>query len=121
VSAIPLADDVLDPDHPVLTLQEAAKRLGLPASRVGQMVRDAELVALRRGGEPVIPAEFFSGDGLVKALPGTVTVLSDSGFTPTEMLRWLFTVDDSLPGTPIEALHGSRGREVKRRAQALAL
>jgi hypothetical protein len=121
VSAIPLADDVLDPAHAVLTLREAAGKLGLPASKVGQMVRDTQLVALRRDGEPVIPARFFYSDGLLKALPGTVTVLSDSGFTPTETLRWLFTADASLPGTPIEALHASRGREVKRRAQALAL
>jgi hypothetical protein len=121
VSAIPVADDVLDSARAVLTLRQAAEKLGLPRSRVGQMVRDAQLVALRRDGEPVIPAQFFSDDGILKALPGTVTVLSDSGFTPTEMLRWLFTSDDSLPGTPIEALHASRGREVKRRAQALAL
>ncbi len=121
MSAIPLADDVLDAVHSVLTLQEVAKKLGLPSSKVSQMVRDTQLVALRRDGRTVIPAEFFSGEALVKALPGTVTVLSDSGFTPTETLRWLFTSDDSLPGTPIEALHGNRAREVKRRAQALAL
>ena len=36
------------------------------------------------------------------------------------MLRWLFESDESLPGTPIEALRGDRGKEIKRRAQALA-
>ena len=56
----------------------------------------------------------------MKGLPGTITVLTDSGFTPNDILRWLFTSDDSLPGTPIEALRGNRGTEVKRRAQALA-
>ncbi len=35
-------------------------------------------------------------------------------------LRWLFTPDDSLPGTPIDALRGGRKTEVRRRAQALA-
>lgn len=70
----------------------------------------------------MVPALFLTeNDEVVKGLPGTLTVLADSGFTPTEMLRWLFTSDDSLPGTPIEALRGNRGREVKRRAQALAI
>jgi len=35
-------------------------------------------------------------------------------------LRWLFTADDSLPGTPIEAIAKRRSAEVNRRAQALA-
>ena len=35
-------------------------------------------------------------------------------------MRWLFTFDDSLPGMPIEALHGHGAREVVRRAQAMA-
>ena len=36
-----------------------------------------------------------------------------------EALRWLYTPDDTLPGTPAEALRGNRATEVKRRAQAL--
>ncbi|MDT7784375.1 MAG: hypothetical protein QOF58_2794, partial [Pseudonocardiales bacterium] len=47
------------------------------------------------------------------------TVLRDQNFSTDEILRWLFTEDTSLPGTPIEALRGDRGREVKRRAQAM--
>ena len=35
-------------------------------------------------------------------------------------MRWLFTEDPSLPGTPVDALTGNRSREVHRRAQALA-
>lgn len=84
------------------------------------MLRDGHLLALRREGVLVVPALFLNGEGVVKGLPGTITVLRDSGFTLDEMVRWLFTADDSLPGTPIEALRGNRGREVKRRAQALA-
>ena len=33
------------------------------------------------------------------------------------MLNWLFAEDESLPGSPIEALRENRGREVHRRAQ----
>lgn len=121
VSAIPAADDVLDADVEVLALPDVAARLGLPVTRVQQALRDGQLVALRRNGVLCVPAVFLTEDGtIVKGLPGTITVLSDAGYSPDEMLRWLFTSDESLPGTPIEALRGSRGREVKRRAQALA-
>jgi len=37
-----------------------------------------------------------------------------------EAMRWLFTADDSLPGTPIDAIVKRRSTEVNRRAQALA-
>jgi hypothetical protein len=122
VSPIPSADDVLDPDIEVLSLPEAASRLGLPVTRVQQALRDGHLVAVRRAGELVVPAAFLASDpgAIVKGLPGTITVLLDSGFTRDDIMRWLFTSDDSLPGTPIEALRGNRGTEVKRRAQALA-
>jgi Rv2175c C-terminal domain of unknown function len=121
VSPIPAADDVLDPSVKVLSLAETAARLGLPVTRVQQALRDGQLLAVRRSGELVVPEIFITDDGaIVKGLPGTITVLTDSGFSPDEILRWLFTADDSLPGTPIEALRTNRGTEVKRRAQALA-
>lgn len=66
-----------------------------------------------------VPDAFLTGNEIVKGLPGTITLLRDSGYHEDEILRWLFTPDDSLPGTPIDALRGDRGREVKRRAQAM--
>lgn len=120
VSAIPAAEDVLDRSYEVLTLPEVAQSIGLPVTRVHQMVRDCHLLAFRRDGVMVVPALFLNGEGVVKGLPGTLTVLRDAGFSTGESLRWLFTEDESLPGCPIEALRGNRGREVKRRAQALA-
>jgi len=120
VSAIPAAADVLERSYEVLTLAEVAGSVGLPVTRVHQMVRDGHLLAFRRDGVLVVPALFLNGEGVVKGLPGTLTVLRDAGFSPEEMLRWLFTEDESLPGSPIEALRSNRGREVKRRAQALA-
>jgi hypothetical protein len=47
-------------------------------------------------------------------------VLFDCGFDEPEAVRWLFTADDTLPGTPIQAIAEHRGTEVNRRAQALA-
>jgi len=121
VSAIPLADDVLDADVAVLPVAEVATRLNVAQNKVRQMLRDGQLIAVRRDGDLVIPEVFFRESAVVKGLAGTITVLSDAGFTRTEMLRWLFTEDESLPGiTPINALRTNHGTEVKRRAQAMA-
>lgn len=105
-----------------LTLPAVAERLGTDAARVRQLVRDRQLLAVRRSGDRVlvVPAAFVTEHGLLKGLPGTLTVLADSGFDDVAALRWLFTADPSLPGSPAQALAENRGTEVKRRAQALA-
>ncbi len=104
-----------------LTIPEVADRLGLPPGRVRQLLRDRKLVAVQRpDGTLCVPAAFLDGDHIVKGLHGTLTVLFDCGFDEPGSLRWLFTADDSLPGTPIQAMTEHRGTEVNRRAQALA-
>jgi hypothetical protein len=104
-----------------LSLPEVALRLDLPISRVKQLLRDRKLLAVTRSsGERAVPAAFLDGGQIVKGLSGTLTVLFDCGFEDEEALRWLFTADDTLPGTPVEALYARRGTEVNRRAQALA-
>jgi Rv2175c C-terminal domain of unknown function len=92
-----------------LTIPEVAERLSLPVSRIKQFLRERKLLAA-----------FLDGDHIVRGLHGTLTLLVDCGFAETEAVRWLFTVDDSLPGTPIQAIAEHRGTEVNRRAQALA-
>jgi Rv2175c C-terminal domain of unknown function len=120
VAQIELLADTLVGDW--LTLPDVADRLGLPHSRVRQLLRDRKLIAVQRpDGGLCVPAAFFDGNQIVKGLHGTLTVLVDCGFDETESLRWLFTADDSLPGTPIQAMAEHRGTEVNRRAQALAL
>nr|WP_231861198.1 MULTISPECIES: Rv2175c family DNA-binding protein [Frankia] len=84
------------------------------------MVRDRTMLARREGGVLRVPAEFISDGVVVKGLPGLLTLLADAGFTDDEALDWLFREDPSLPGTPMQALVENRGKEVKRRAQALA-
>jgi hypothetical protein len=104
-----------------LTLPECADRLGLPPGRIRQLLRDRKLLAVQRpDGTRSVPAAFFDGAQILKGLHGTLTVLFDCGFDDEEAVRWLFTVDDSLPGTPIQAMAEHRGTEVNRRAQALA-
>ena len=104
-----------------LSLPDVAGLLGIPAGRVKQLLRDRKLLAVTRPeGTVSVPAAFLAGHQIVKGLCGTLTLLFDCGFEELEALRWLFTADESLPGTPIDAIVKHRGTEVNRRAQALA-
>ena len=104
-----------------LTLPEVADRLRLSVSRIKQLLRDRKLLAVQRpSGEFAVPAGFLAGDQIIHGLGGTLTLLFDCGFSETEALSWLFTADDTLPGTPVQALTEHRRTEVNRRAQALA-
>ncbi|WP_433224211.1 Rv2175c family DNA-binding protein [Dactylosporangium sp. CS-047395] len=100
-------------------MPDVAERLGIPVNRVHQLVRDHSLIAVRENGVLRVPADFIAEGAVVKHLPGVLTVLYDAGYNEAEALRWLYTPDESLPGTPAEALRGNRATEVKRRAQAL--
>jgi len=121
VSAIPYCDDVLDSSVSLFQLVDVAKNVGLPVSKVHQLLRDHKIIAVKRHGVLGVPEVFFGEDGqIVKWLPGLLAVLHDGGYTDIEILRWLFLADDSLPGRPVDALHGDLAREVIRRAQAMA-
>jgi hypothetical protein len=113
-----VTDDAVQPAE-WLTLPDLAERLDMPIKRVHQMIRDHCLLAVRRDGTLRVPAELVSGHTVLKHLPGILTLLHDAGYNGEEALRWLYTPDDSLPGTPAVALDGTRATEVKRRAQAL--
>lgn len=103
-----------------LTLPEAADALGVPVTRVRQLITEHQLLAVRRGDSSalMVPAEFVQDGRVLKGLPGVLTLLTDAKYSEDEALRWLYT-DDDLPGSPVEALVANRGTEVKRRAQAL--
>ena len=104
-----------------LSLPEVADQLGMPAGRVKQLLRDRKLLAVTRPeGGRAVPSAFLDGQQIVKGLCGTLTLLFDCGFDEVEALRWLFTADETLPGTPIDAIAKHRATEVNRRAQALA-
>lgn len=106
-----------------LTLPDIAEMLDVEVTRVRQLVKEGQLIAVRRGENRAlhVPAAFIDGNKVVKGLAGTLTLLRDDGFNDEEMLEWLFTPDETLPGTPAQALSENRGTEVKRRAQALAV
>jgi hypothetical protein len=109
-----------------LTVPAVGERLGVDVLRVRQLIKEGQLIAVRREGESgsrvlMVPADFVGEGKIVKGLAGTLTLLKDDGFSDEEALEWLFTPDPTLPGTPAQALRENRGTEVKRRAQALAM
>ena len=102
-----------------VAMPDVAEQLGMPITRVHQLIRDHALLAVRRDGVLRVPVELIATPNVRKHLPGVLTLLHDAGYNDEEALRWLYTADDSLPGIPAIALSGARATEVKRRAQAL--
>lgn len=119
------------PEEPVLgdlipewlDWKAAGEALGVTVSKIRQMIREHQLAGAvpREGAGQQVPAELIMDGEIVKGVPGLLTTLSDGGWSDREMLTWIFTVDDTLPGRPIDALRENRGSEVKRRAQVIAL
>jgi uncharacterized protein len=105
-----------------LTLPDVAEHLGLDVGKVRRLLQEGYLVGVRRGERNVltVPAAFLADGAPLSELRGTLTVLRDSGYDDEAAIRWLFTPDDTLPGTPIDGLRAGRKTEVRRRAQALA-
>jgi hypothetical protein len=106
-----------------LDWSQCAEALGVTVSRVRRLIQEHQLAAAvtaPRAGQRV-PAALVQDGAIVKGVPGLLTLLHDGRYDDREILTWLFSTDDSLPGRPIDALRENRGSEVKRRAQAMAL
>jgi hypothetical protein len=113
--------DTTEPVLDLITLPEAAELLAVPITRVHQLLKDGQLVVTRDSeGRRALPRIFVSGGAVLKHLPGVITLLRDGGYNDDEVVDWLLRPDDTLPGTPAQALAENRGTEVKRRAQAAA-
>jgi hypothetical protein len=103
----------------LLPLPDVAVRMGLGIIQVEQLVKDGLLIVVRNAaGIRTIPAAFVQDGEIVKHLGAVITLLRDNRFTDAEVVDWLHRPDESLPGSPIEALRKDRSREIKRRAQA---
>jgi len=106
------------------TVPDIAERWGVSLARVRQPLADRELLSWRTGERRVIsvPVKFLDESGPRHELKGTFTVLADGGMNDEEILRWLFTPDETLPveGAPIDALIAGHKTEVRRRAQVTA-
>ncbi|ERS41610.1 MULTISPECIES: Rv2175c family DNA-binding protein [Corynebacterium] len=105
----------------LLSMQQVADKLGLPITRAYDLLQDRKFIVWDSPEGKRVPLAFFNDKGsIAKHVTGVITVLTDGGYDDEEILRHLFTADDSLPGRPIDALHGHLAREVIRRAQASA-
>jgi hypothetical protein len=106
-----------------LDWKAAGAELGVSVSKVRQLIREHQLAAAvpREGAGQQVPAELIMDGEIVKGVSGLLTLLHDGGYDDREVLAWMFTPDESLPGRPIDALRENRGSEVKRRAQAMSL
>jgi Rv2175c C-terminal domain of unknown function len=102
-----------------VNLPDVAEKLDVSISKVHQMIRDGALLAVKRDGVRVVPAELVANSTVLKHLPGVLTLLRDAGYNDEEALRWLYERDETLDGCGAVGLGGDRAREVKRRAQAL--
>jgi Rv2175c C-terminal domain of unknown function len=109
---------------PWLTVPDVCDQLDSDPAEIRQFIAEGLLLGLRRGtpGVLMIPARLLGPAGLLPDLPGTISVLEDAGLDRDDILRWLFTPEESLAGgSPIGALQAGHKTEVRRRAQALAL
>lgn len=131
-----------------LTVPDVAHRLGLDQGKVRRLIQEGRLVAVRRGAPPVasVPAAFLVPEHLenpanstlrkgedaapedgaraarwavLASLLGTFTVLRDAGFDDAEAIEWLFSENESLTETPIDALRSGHKTAVRRIAQTL--
>jgi Rv2175c C-terminal domain of unknown function len=107
-----------------LTVPDIGERMGLRLSDVRQLIEDRQVLGVRIGPRKVmsVPSKFFNEQGPLPELPGTFTVLGDGRMTDAQILRWLFTPDESLPvtGAPMDALLAGFKTEVRRRAMEAA-
>ncbi|MBF5080804.1 Rv2175c family DNA-binding protein [Quadrisphaera sp. INWT6] len=114
----------LVPDDAWLTVPDIVERLDSDVQKVRRMLDERLLVGVRRSSTPggpkvlQVPARLVEPEPLV-SLPGTLTVLFDAGFSDAEALRWLFTPDEALGTSPVEALRANRIAPVRRVAQVL--
>ncbi|MDR3069060.1 MAG: DNA-binding protein [Cellulomonas sp.] len=119
-----------------LTIPDLAGRLGLPLAKARRLVADRYVLGTRRAGVLMVPEAFLvpghlanpaaPGDpasspawAVLASLPGTITVLTDVGFSDDEALDWLFAPDDQLGTTPVAALRAGHKSAVRRLAQSL--
>lgn len=106
----------------VVNLPDLADMLHVAVTKIFDMVRNGQLLAVRVNDVRYVPEVFVKDSREInRFVPGVLALLADGGYSNEEILEFLFTEDDSLPGRPADALQGHLAREVMRRAQSMAL
>lgn len=106
-----------------MTVPECAEVLGVPLSRVRELLRERHLVGARRGENNAVylPAgQIVQGDDGAEVLAtvrGTIIVLADAGLADDEIVEWLTTPHEELGESPLDALRSGKRAHVRRVAQ----
>ncbi|MDY5585155.1 MAG: helix-turn-helix domain-containing protein [Arcanobacterium sp.] len=105
------------------SIPEVSDYLQIPQREVRTMLKQHELIAVRGGDNFAlrIPAQvlIFPTDGvpqIVAGLSGTLTLLSDLGFTDEEQVQWLISDNLELGMSPLAALQAGQLHAVRRAA-----
>lgn len=109
----------LDPVQNWLTVDQAAEALNVPKGRVNRLLEEYSLVAVKRDGQLMIPADLIVEAEPLAPLRGTIIMLLDSGYSIEESINWLFTHSDVLGQTPVQSLLEGKKAPVRRLAQML--
>ena len=104
-----------------LTVLEAAEALRIPKGKVNRLLEEYSLVAVKREGQLMIPAEQIVDGEPLAPLRGTIVLLMDSGYSIEESVAWLYTHSDVLGQTPLQSLLEGKKAPVRRLAQMLDL
>ncbi len=111
----------LDPVQNWLTVDQAAEALKVPKGRVNRLLEEYSLVAVKKEGQLMIPAEVIVDGEPLAPLRGTIIMLLDSGYSIEESINWLYTHSDVLGQTPLQSLLEGKKAPVRRLAQMLDL
>jgi len=108
----------------LLTLSEVSDRLGISVGKVRRLIEEFDLITIKDGKEPKVPAELIQGTEPLAGLRGTIILLRDSGLELEEITEWLYTPNENLDqhgSTPMAALLAGHKSPVRRAAQMLAI
>jgi excisionase family DNA binding protein len=104
-----------------LSIQEVAERLGITPGKVNRLLEEHNLIAIKRDGQLMIPAELIVDGEPLASLRGTIILLQDSGYSIDEAIEWLYTDSEVLGQSPIASLLEGKKAPVRRLAQMIDL
>ena len=104
-----------------LSILEAAEALGIPKGKVNRLLEEYSLVAVKKDGQLMIPAELIVDGEPLAPLRGTIILLLDSGYSIEEAVQWLYTHSDVLGQSPLQSLLEGKKAPVRRLAQMIDL
>ena len=108
----------------LLTLTEVSERLAISVGKVRRLIEEHDLLTIKNGKEPMVPAELIHSGEPLHGLRGTIILLLDTGLELDEITEWLYTPNENLDAhgvTPMGGLLAGHKSPVRRAAQMLAI